>query len=540
MAAFPEPPAEVPPTAGRAAGGPGPKYRSKVLLLIVGGFLIAHLVAPSIGAALSVGRSVREFFEGMAFIDADSATVWRGDVWCIASGRPGAMGLFPGADGENHLLRLAAEGNVSEYVPPPGEVRLVAQDDRLWIISRDGVETYDGKGVTPLPFSLPPGRALEPFRLGGRLAVPLLNDGVCTIHVFGGDGWHEVGAFELPDSKGAEDVEERRTVRMAELDGEPVVFLEWKDELYTYPGLPPSGTAFPDQWHSLGRVGHPWDVATVDGRPLLVSADASPGTQPARLLGRVLDGAGLREVFSDQSAGMMLALAVIPQESGGATILVQNSPWMTTLRRYERGQLVQSSRSQGPRFPLDAYAITLALDALPYMIAILVAAGLGRLMEPGRIAPGDVVGENPMYASPLQRGMARMVDSLVMGWPFLLLLVLLGRMFSAPDAARLATRMTFAVLLAIGGFLWLIVTFVLFSVAEGLWGRTPGKWIFGIRVASADLGSLGFGRALLRNALLAIDGLVKGFVGLTLIALTPRRQRLGDMAARSIVVRDKT
>jgi uncharacterized protein len=85
------------------------------------------------------------------------------------------------------------------------------------------------------------------------------------------------------------------------------------------------------------------------------------------------------------------------------------------------------------------------------------------------------------------------------------------------------------------GLIALAVLTVLFNYvvfAEWRWGRTLGKLVLRIRVADQDGGTVSWNRALLRNLLLVVD-LVVGWV---LIPLSPRKQRLGDRLAHTVVV----
>ncbi len=88
-------------------------------------------------------------------------------------------------------------------------------------------------------------------------------------------------------------------------------------------------------------------------------------------------------------------------------------------------------------------------------------------------------------------------------------------------------------------FLWMLLTLVAFSYLEGRFGKTPGKWLLRIRVLGTDLRVCGFGRALVRNLLTFVDGFFNFLVGVLLVALTENWQRLGDLAARTIVVVDE-
>jgi uncharacterized RDD family membrane protein YckC len=77
--------------------------------------------------------------------------------------------------------------------------------------------------------------------------------------------------------------------------------------------------------------------------------------------------------------------------------------------------------------------------------------------------------------------------------------------------------------------------FVYFVAFEATLGATVGKLLFGVRVRRAGGGHIGWMAALIRNLLRVVD-VCFGFVGLLLILVSPRRQRLGDYAAGTVVV----
>jgi uncharacterized RDD family membrane protein YckC len=85
---------------------------------------------------------------------------------------------------------------------------------------------------------------------------------------------------------------------------------------------------------------------------------------------------------------------------------------------------------------------------------------------------------------------------------------------------------------------WLLGVAIYYVVLEGLFGRTLGKLVTGIKVVSeADGRAPGIGRALLRTVLRLIDGLFGYLLGLIIVVNSSRRRRLGDMAADTLVVR---
>jgi hypothetical protein len=71
-------------------------------------------------------------------------------------------------------------------------------------------------------------------------------------------------------------------------------------------------------------------------------------------------------------------------------------------------------------------------------------------------------------------------------------------------------------------------------------GRTPGKRATGLRVLRADGGPEDVVSSLIRNVLRVIDGLPLSYVpGIVSILATKKNQRLGDLAAGTIVVRER-
>ena len=71
-------------------------------------------------------------------------------------------------------------------------------------------------------------------------------------------------------------------------------------------------------------------------------------------------------------------------------------------------------------------------------------------------------------------------------------------------------------------------------------GRTLGKRVFGLRVVDARGLKLTFGQVVLRNLLRAVDFLPAGyFIGGVASVLSPRCQRLGDLAAGTVVIRQR-
>lgn len=76
-----------------------------------------------------------------------------------------------------------------------------------------------------------------------------------------------------------------------------------------------------------------------------------------------------------------------------------------------------------------------------------------------------------------------------------------------------------------------------FAIMEGRRGQTLGKMALGIRVVREDGGRVGAGAAALRTLMRGVDGLGLYLLGFVVALLSKKRRRLGDMAAKTLVVR---
>lgn len=95
-----------------------------------------------------------------------------------------------------------------------------------------------------------------------------------------------------------------------------------------------------------------------------------------------------------------------------------------------------------------------------------------------------------------------------------------------------------------GGAAFALLAFLLFAGYDVLFevlasGRTPGKRLNGIRVVLVDGTPVRFLKSAVRNALRLIDIQFFYLVGIVSILVTKRNQRVGDLAAGTLVVRER-
>jgi uncharacterized RDD family membrane protein YckC len=77
--------------------------------------------------------------------------------------------------------------------------------------------------------------------------------------------------------------------------------------------------------------------------------------------------------------------------------------------------------------------------------------------------------------------------------------------------------------------------FAYFVVLEAMLGATVGKYLVGVRVRTTAGCRIGWRASLVRNLLRAVD-VCFGCIGALLIWTSPRRQRLGDRIAGTVVL----
>ena len=86
--------------------------------------------------------------------------------------------------------------------------------------------------------------------------------------------------------------------------------------------------------------------------------------------------------------------------------------------------------------------------------------------------------------------------------------------------------------------IWICLMWAAIVVSTGLWGLTPGKWLFGVRVVRTSLRRCGIFPALLRELMMFLDApqLLTALPGLLCYLATENGQRIGDLAAGTLVI----
>ena len=154
-------------------------------------------------------------------------------------------------------------------------------------------------------------------------------------------------------------------------------------------------------------------------------------------------------------------------------------------------------------------------------------------------AAGEISGGSPTGAEVRVTGrriLAHVADAFLLGFLFVVLIGVHGAAWDHQDPG-FGTEAGVAIgILPVLGF---CAVAVLYYVSfEGYVGQTIGKMLFGIRVVrEGDGREPGTKAALIRTLLRPLDGAFFHLVGFAAVLVSGKRQRVGDMAARTLVVR---
>ncbi|MBV9455309.1 MAG: RDD family protein [Rubrobacter sp.] len=131
-----------------------------------------------------------------------------------------------------------------------------------------------------------------------------------------------------------------------------------------------------------------------------------------------------------------------------------------------------------------------------------------------------------------RRVLAILVDGVVLGIPFWLISSLFGTTSATNGGTPSASMSGMATLL------YVVIFLLYYILMEGYLGQTLGKMLLGIKVVREDNdGVPGLGAATIRTLMRIIDGLFAYLVGFIAVMTSAKRQRLGDRAAHTLVVR---
>jgi len=227
-------------------------------------------------------------------------------------------------------------------------------------------------------------------------------------------------------------------------------------------------------------------------------------------------------------------------------MVTSSSPMSLSWHWFDGDECIQLSGGEDFPFPVEGF---FALMFVPHIIQVcmpvLFAFIVTLYIRKYRVKEYITELGSVYYAAIIRRAFAEIIDALIIVLPMIIIgfgLLISGVAFCSNN--QVPDESMFIPLLMFGAMSGLccygLGMMLIYSFLEGHFGATPGKWLLGIRVVSTDtLQPCGFGRALLRNLLRFVDGFFNYLVGILIVAFTEHQQRVGDLAARTIVIRAK-
>jgi uncharacterized RDD family membrane protein YckC len=130
-----------------------------------------------------------------------------------------------------------------------------------------------------------------------------------------------------------------------------------------------------------------------------------------------------------------------------------------------------------------------------------------------------------------RRVLATIVDGVVIAVPVASMSVLFG-------AASVEGGQASASLSGLPALMSFVLAFGYYILMEGYLGQTLGKMLLGIKVVREDTGGVpGLKAAAIRTVLRIVDGFFSYLVAFVAVLASRKNQRIGDMAAHTLVVR---
>jgi uncharacterized RDD family membrane protein YckC len=459
---------------------------------------------------------------------------WNNKIWYVET----TVSPEPSASSQTTLKRLSLD---SERGPDTGVALpienpwLLAGKDRVWIISSSAIGFYRNENIKIVSQEKTLGDISRPFLYRGYPAVVEERPTGLTLMVFIGNRWQK----EFSLGVNVQETRERiyNKVQVLSYNGTLHLFLKFGDTLYYREGPLPAPRGDRDLWQPVAEVGYTWFAALISGEPVVFHY--SRHDTNSKIVGLKKLGNAWKPFFA-YDAIMTTDMGIYPLgQPGKFAMLLQSLPGSLRLVQVEGTKVVSEIR-HGSGFPFPRGFM--AMMFLPYgfmlLLPLILAIILSGMMRKHRVCEYEAQPLRVPFASLTRRALAQIIDAAILAGPAVVgFLIMMPGFF---DVEKMVGHNPLGFLAGFGLMLaslfWVIVCLFIFSFLEGKWGGTPGKWAFGIRVLGIDLNPCGFGRALVRNLLKFVDGFFNFMVGVMLVALTEEWQRVGDLAARTIVI----
>jgi uncharacterized RDD family membrane protein YckC len=488
--------------------------------LLCAGFFVGHFACLYIAMVIFGVNAASGFDPSPTIPQGDTAVFWQSNIWYLC------LDSYEWDGCEHDLVCADPAGTTAEkagrvHMAPP---RLLPARDRLWIVASNGVAFRADGRISVVSDRSVGGISCPPFLHGGSPAIVARGPShSLMLKVLTPQGWETQMEFE-----GVVVASVERDIRVLSDSGRFHVFRRKENTVFYGEGFPETG---PDRaaWEEVGNAPYAWCTLMLDGRPAVFSGGSG---RNARIKGVArVDGAWVPILSYDPEHYLEGFCVSVTDEPG--TYLLATAGYdgnkLVTIRNGDVIDRVSLPNPTGRQTPMSqdwSMLCVILVVGPPVLLAVLLSFLMNQHRTPAHVA-GD---HTALFASLVRRGAAHVLD------------VLICAGFYLPKAYAIATGSvgqhpvlseTWYTLTTIS---WTVLCCVVLPIMEGRYGVTPGKLLLRIKVLGVDLKPCGIMRAYLRNALRLVDGFLCFMVGIMTSALTARWQRLGDLAAQTVVV----
>jgi len=501
-------------------------------------FFVLQFLAPMlVGFVMMPG-----FMMGSNFMDKmRSANVQNG----VLQGNEFTFLSRPFAGGEEDTSVSLSRIDISREETEPVEIAEWAQPGSAWLLQWKGKATVVGSSMVarivdgqlePVSEVSSLGRIFPPFLWDDTLTVCQRVPEGFQLLTFNGKDWEKQSRLNL----GSLDVDAGpQSLLILPVESGFHLFMELDRALFhsyrTELPEPDSAT----EWSPVAEVGGDWTACLHQGVPVVAWLESSSESVSYRVhFARLHDGKW--RPFLNQSVPMAEEIGLFSRDEG---LLLVASSFFGSLRvlEIEGGSVVAERRlHKQSLYPDHFFGLMmiphLGTVILPFVLCFILTL----LMARHRVQEHRAGSQAVVYGSLMRRAVAQLVDYLLLGLPMIVGMFQLipfwtdFEMMMSEDFLK--NMLAGGILLGVG-ILWGLTGFCLIVWTEGRWGWSPGKAVAGLRVVTSKHEFCGFGASLIRNILKFVDGFFNFMVGVMLVALTEKWQRVGDLAADTIVVR---
>ena len=532
--------------------------------------LVLQMVAPQIIMLwMQPKLSMFGMQQGADAIEVDSAVV-QGAGFSVVMGNA----MRPGGPRTLHNVSWDGKTAVSTKIElPQSPLGIVREGDVLWAVAKGCVSRIENGAIVNSYPTTSLGDESRPFIEAGQLTVlRRLQPAGWEKLVFDGQQWQRGGAVNLP----ADMLQNATTAVVTHgtrsdscqvvTDGTNLWTLYYcQGELACRPGVLTAKAVLPtDPVSALdmeNAADSPWARCQINlpglwnglvhRGELVLLAGLSRGGVPSQLFAHTLPVSDLGSQKMQHVSGGFEQAKLLADEQGDMYLLTTSWPFKESeIHRFngtdfqDRVMVNGTGMPGSPSSMLDfmfspAYV---ALSLFPWGLVLVMLTVFGRLMRRYRTFHYAFGHTTIRLAGLWRRALARLVDTFLYAFPMFGVFVWawwypeeVANYFKDGWSSPMQMIQVFLVW-GLALMVYILFWLVAFSVMEGVWGWSPGKYLCGVRVVRTTLEPLGILRALVRQLLLVIDGLFNYTVGAVMVAVMPKQQRLGDLAADAIVV----